>query len=190
MSSTSSSGGGGGNVSGTSFTFDRVFWSMQAGSAGRQCQGSLGRSPAPYSSQNCVFEGAVSVTGVRACVSLMVIESMTAARAAQWPFFFPRGCATPPSRSHTLAGSASPKVCNSNKRYNWKFGQNNRDMRIRSSREWWQKWGALNERGTPHLPVISVTPRVVAVLLFRYRRCTAFHSFFTSIAAFPFTQLS
>lgn len=49
--------GGGSSGSGTTFTFDRVFWSMQAGSKGRERQGSLGRSPAPYASQNCVFEG-------------------------------------------------------------------------------------------------------------------------------------
>ncbi|CBJ30661.1 conserved unknown protein [Ectocarpus siliculosus] len=56
---SASGGGGGGNVntSGPTFTFDRVFWSMQAGSKGRERQGSLGRSPAPYASQNCVFEG-------------------------------------------------------------------------------------------------------------------------------------
>ncbi|CAM9140876.1 unnamed protein product, partial [Ectocarpus sp. 4 AP-2014] len=54
---SASGGGGNGNTSGPTFTFDRVFWSMQAGSKGRERQGSLSRSPAPYASQNCVFEG-------------------------------------------------------------------------------------------------------------------------------------
>ncbi|CAM9768509.1 unnamed protein product, partial [Ectocarpus sp. 12 AP-2014] len=54
---SASGGGGNGNTSGPTFTFDRVFWSMQAGSKGRERQGSLGRSPAPYASQNCVFDG-------------------------------------------------------------------------------------------------------------------------------------
>ncbi|CAB1115967.1 unnamed protein product [Ectocarpus sp. CCAP 1310/34] len=54
---SASGGGGNGSTSGPTFTFDRVFWSMQAGSKGRERQGSLGRSPAPYASQNCVFEG-------------------------------------------------------------------------------------------------------------------------------------
>lgn len=41
----------------TTFTFDKVFWSMCAGSEVEERRGSLGRCPAPYASQNSVFEG-------------------------------------------------------------------------------------------------------------------------------------
>ncbi|CAM9263458.1 unnamed protein product, partial [Scytosiphon promiscuus] len=68
MGVTSGEIGSIGNGSGTTFTFDRVFWSMQAGSKGRERQGSLGRSPAPYASQNCVFEG-IGRSVVENCLS-------------------------------------------------------------------------------------------------------------------------
>eukprot|EP00904_Undaria_pinnatifida_P013715 jgi/Undpi1/9474/HiC_scaffold_27.g11930.m1 len=48
-----SSGGG----SGSTFTFDKIFWSMYAGSKDQERQGSFGRCPAPFSSQSSVFEG-------------------------------------------------------------------------------------------------------------------------------------
>lgn len=43
----------------TTFTFDKVFWSMFPGSKNQERQGSFGRYPAPYTTQNNVFEGAV-----------------------------------------------------------------------------------------------------------------------------------
>ncbi|CAM9685659.1 unnamed protein product, partial [Sphacelaria rigidula] len=61
-SATTSSG------STTTFTFDKVFWSMFAGSKDQERQGSCGRYPAPYTTQNNVFE-AIGRDVVDKCLS-------------------------------------------------------------------------------------------------------------------------